>query len=50
MKYKQLVEEQNDEDLKLSYGMALISVTVSDEQPEENKEFIIWVSRTLYGL
>ncbi|CAF3732102.1 unnamed protein product [Rotaria socialis] len=50
MKYKQLVEEQNDEDLKLSYGMALISVTVSDEQPEENKGFIIWVSRTLYGL
>lgn len=48
MTCKPLVDGKNDDGLKRSFGMTLIALTTSDEQPETNKEFILSISKMLY--
>ncbi|CAF1380654.1 unnamed protein product [Adineta steineri] len=50
MERKQLINNENNNDLTDSYGRVLIALATSDEQSEENKKLILNTTENLYQL
>ncbi|CAF1481552.1 unnamed protein product [Adineta steineri] len=48
MERKQLINDENNEDLTKVFGRAVIALAVNDEQSENNKKFILDTSEILY--
>jgi len=48
IKHKPLIDKQDNDDLKETFGMLLVSLVTNDEQSEENKELILTTTQNLY--